>query len=117
MEFFARVAPVQEVVVLVEANALLRTSRDVGYVGFLQADVEPVQGLHLMATGEILDIGYQDSGDPFNTTRKEVGFGRPRFGGWLSAGWFFFSQLELRADFIARQNDPLTLLGQLHAYL
>jgi hypothetical protein len=114
---FARVSPLQAVVVLVEGDVLLRSERELGYVGFLQVDVEVFQGLHWMATGELLDIGYQDTGDPFDTLRRTAGFGRPRYGGWLSVDWFFLPQLEVRADLVARQEDPLTLLAQLHVYL
>lgn len=114
---FARLAPVEAVVVLVEGDALLKTHRDFGYVGFAQVDVEPLQGLHFLATGEVLDAGFEDTGDPFNTIRVERGFGRPRFGGWLGVDWFFLPQLETRFDVVARQDDPLTLLMQLHVYL
>jgi hypothetical protein len=114
---FARVAPVRKLVVLAEADALIRSRHDLGYVGFVQLDFELVQGLHLGSTGEILDAGYRGTGDPFNTIRREPGFGRPRYGGWLTVDWFFLPQLEARFDAVVRQNSPLTLLAQLHLYL
>ena len=114
---FARTTPVKQLVVLAEADALLRSRRDLGYVAFLQVDYEVVQGLHFAATGEVLDSGYQDTGDPFDTARKVPGFGYPRYGGWLTLDWFFLPQLEARFDAVARQDDPFTLLAQLHVYL
>jgi hypothetical protein len=114
---FARANPIGPLVVLAEGNVLLRSRRDLGYVGFAQADLELIQGLHFAVTGEILDRGYQDTGDPFDTIRRERGFGRSALGGWLTVDWFFLPQLELRVDAVARQQEPLTLLAQFHAYL
>src|SRR5690606_31735448 len=42
-----------------EMNSLFRTNANPGYVGFAQADWEPVQGLHFMLTGELLDQGLR----------------------------------------------------------
>jgi hypothetical protein len=114
---FGRVNPFKPLVIFVEADALLKTRRDLGYVGLLQLDYELIQGLHAGAAGEILDSGFQDTGDPFNTLRKAAGFGRPRLGGWLTVDWYFLPQLEARFDVVRRQNDPLMLFAQLHAYL
>jgi hypothetical protein len=114
---FARAKLIQPLVVLAEGNALVRSRRDLGYVGFLQFDLELIQGLHAGATGEILDRGYQDTGDPFNTIRREPGFGQPALGGWLTVDWFFLPQLEARLDAVARQEEPLTILAQFHALL
>ena len=86
---------------------------DAGYVGFLQADYELVQGLHVIATGELLDEGQAIS----TTAPATPGSGEPRFGVWGSLDWFFFRQFEARVDFIQRQNDPFTILGQVHFYL
>jgi hypothetical protein len=48
---------------------------------------------------------------------REPGFGKPRMGAWAGLDWFFAPQLEVRVDGMLRQNDKLTLLAQLHAYL
>jgi hypothetical protein len=112
-----RIAPVRPLVILIEADVLARSNRDLGYVGFLQLDFEFVQGLHFAATGEVLDIGYRDTGDPFDTLRRVPGFGRPGYGGWLTIDWFFLPQLEARVDAVARHTEPFTLLAQLHVYL
>lgn len=114
---FLRIVPWSPLIVLAEADALLRSHHNFGYVGFTQVDYEIVQGLHLAATGEILDTGYRDTGDPYNTAPLAPGFGRPRFGGWLTVDWFFLPQLEARFDTVARQRDPLTFLAQLHVLL
>ncbi len=114
---FARWAPVEPFVVLVEGDGLVKTRRELGYTGFLQLDWELIQGLHLGTTGEVLDAGYEThpaSGTPLPRAR---GFGQPRFGGWLTADWFFLPHLEMRVDAVARQDDPFTLLAQFHAYL
>lgn len=112
----ARGRIIPELVLLFEADALLKSRRDLGYVGFLQADYEVVQGLHLMATGELLDEGYQDEIGGV-ATEKAPGFGEPKLGGWLSVDWFFYKQLELRVDAVFRQEDNTQLLAQLHLYL
>ena len=38
-------------------------------------------------------------------------------GGWFSVDWFFYKQLEFRADLLMRYNEPLTIMSQLHFYL
>jgi hypothetical protein len=107
----ARTAIAEPVVMLFEADMLLRSRAESGYVGFLQLDFEFIQGLHFMLTGEALDYGAQD-GVP-----RSKGFGEPRWGGWVSMAWFFLPHMELRVDGIARQEDPFTLLSQLHVFL
>lgn len=116
---FTRWTVSHPVVVFLEANALHKTRQELGYVGFLQVDYEPVQGLHLMATGEVLDGGYRQTEDPGTglDVERTAGFGEPRWGGWLSIDWFFLPHLEARVDAVVRQEDPFTLLGQLHVYL
>ena len=109
----ARWGPLRSLSFLFEMDVLFRSGADAGYVGFLQTDFEPVQGLHFMATGEILDQGLPVLEPPAATP----GYGRPQLGGWLSMDWFFYRQLEFRLDNIFRQEDPYTLLGQFHLYL
>ncbi len=111
---FARLAVVPPLVILAEANVLMRTDADAGYVGFVQADFEVVQGLHFMATGELLDAGLPTSPEGVEAS---PGLGQTRYGGWLSVDWFFLPQLEARVDAVFRTDDPFTLLGQLHVYL
>lgn len=106
----ARYAPVRPLVLLAEADVLARTGSSAGYVGMLTADVEPLQGLHLSATGEVLDRGEPDSGSGF-------GRGRPQYRGWLTADWFFAPHFELRVDFVMWRSRSDQLLAQLHYYL
>lgn len=100
---FARLAPVREVVFLVEADALHRTRRELGYTGFVQADIEAVKGLHFGATGEVLQSGIEGVD--------------PQLGGWLTLNWFFLPHMDLRVDGLLRQNAETQILTQLHAYL
>jgi hypothetical protein len=109
---FARVAVGELAVLMLEADLLMRSRRDAGYVGFAQLDVEPIRGLHFIGTGEVLDSGYPDDADA-----RAPGAGEAKLGGWLSAQWFFASHFDLRVDGIVRQEEPFQLLGQLHVYL
>lgn len=116
---FARWSPAVPVVFLGELDLLLRSRRDAGYAGFAQVDLEPLQGLHFMLTGEVLDEGYtirQADGSP-STAARSPGAGKPKLGGWLSSSWFFWNQCELRLDTTIRYNDPFLLMGQFHVYL
>lgn len=101
----------ETLVLLAEADVLVKTNTSLGYVGFVQADILAVQGLHFMLTGEALDGGALDA------SPKVTGAGKPRFGGWVSANWHFFTHLDFRLDLVARQSDPLTILAQLHLFL
>lgn len=116
---FFRVKVSEPVVLMFEADALHKSRRELGYVGFLQLDYEPVQGLHFGGTGEVLDRGYRalPSATPGIDLERAAGLGKPRFGGWLTVDWFFLPSLEMRIDAIFRQQDPFTVMGQLHAYL
>jgi len=109
-----RWAPLHQLAVMFEANMLFRTNAEAGFVGFVQADYEIVQGLHFLLTGEVLDEGRSVlTGAPL----AGPGQGEPKLGGWVSLDWFFAQQFEMRLDLVSRQNEPLTLLGQLHFYL
>ena len=96
-------------VVLAEANLLVQTADNVatdwGGVGFLQADWEAIQGLHLIFTGEALRQRYVNS-----------------YGAWFSVSWFFFTYWEARIDVTFNEYGmsggghlpSLGVLGQLH---
>jgi hypothetical protein len=113
---FARVRIAEPVVLLTEADVLDTGRRQLGYVGYLALDFEPVQGLHFGASGEVLDQGYADATRQAKLPRS-AGDGKPRFGGWGTIDWFFLPDLELRLDAIARQSSDVWWLAQLHAYL
>jgi hypothetical protein len=90
---FARWSPIKPFVLLGEADftfssqpatpafAAINTH---GYVGMLQGDVEAIQGLHLMATGELW------------SQQTDTGF--PSVGGWGSVAWFFAPHADVRFD-------------------
>lgn len=111
---FARWVAAKPLVLLTELDVLLdKRPLDgvkVGMTGMLQADVEPVQGLHLVATGELL----RGSADTHPTS----------YGTWLSAWWFVLPHVDLRLDLMERWMAtstgrlPVTsLLGQVHLWL
>jgi hypothetical protein len=81
-----------------------------GAVAYLQADIEAVQGIHFLLTGEANNVGI-NSPDA-------------SYGAWLSYRWFFAPHCDLRLDGIFQslgtvlyRTEVLTLLGQLHVYL
>lgn len=96
-------------VLLAEADVLVQSAsgvaRDWGGAGLVQADVEPIQGLHFILTTEALRQNQATS-----------------YGGWFSVSWFFFPYAEVRLDTIFTEyglagggHEPsLSVLGQLH---
>ncbi|MBX3197398.1 MAG: hypothetical protein KF850_01525 [Labilithrix sp.] len=89
---FGRYAPAKPVVIMLEADALVRSPKrqaiDVGATGIAQVDVEPVQGVHVAATGELLN--------------ERFGGDATSLGAWLSAFWFFLPHIDFRADLVYR---------------
>jgi hypothetical protein len=82
------------VVLLAEGNLLVQSAsgvpRDWGGNGFLQADIQPFQGLHFMVSGEAL--------------RQ---FGQNNYGAWFGVSWFFFPYCEARVDTVfSEQGTP-----------
>jgi hypothetical protein len=108
-----RAAPATSLVLLAEADAIVKSRTTVGYVGFAQADWEFVQGMHVMLTGETLDEGMPSA----SAGERVAGAGLPKFGGWLSLDYFFLPHLEARVDAVMRQKESLMVLGQLHVFL
>ncbi len=96
-------------VLMAEADLLIQSASDVtrdwGGTGLVQADVEPIQGLHFILTGEALRQNQVTSA-----------------GAWFSISWFFFTYCEARLDTIytdygvpgGGQEGSLSVLGQLH---
>jgi hypothetical protein len=108
---FGRGSPKEPLVLSTEWNALFSAPAGVamnaGVVGMVQADYQPMQGLHLLGTVEL----QKDR----NGTSA---------GGWLSAWWFFLPHFDVRFDGILQSiaaggNNTLvtTFLAQAHAYL
>ena len=111
-----RWCPTELLVLMAEGDALIRLPKDlgtlVGYATFLQADIEPKQGFHVIVTGE---------------SRLDGALGtNPEFGGWFGLNWFFAPHFDVRADFIDRAtydgvtqtySNGITILGQMHMFL
>lgn len=108
---FARWAPVQPLVLLAEVDLVRHSATSAtGYATMLQADVEPVQGVHLTATGENMRLGGTSTSTSWSA--------------WLGAGWFFAPHADIRFDFqkqslaFGRSTFPVTaLMLQAHVYL
>ena len=107
----------EKVALLAEVDGIFTSRREAGYVGFAQLDVEAIQGLHVMLTGEMLDQGYTKPVAGVPVTPRVAGEGKPKVGGWLSAVWFVYSHFDVRIDAIKRTAEDVSLLGQLHVYL
>jgi hypothetical protein len=87
---FARVAPWGTLVLTGEADFIVNPSGQTdahGLATMVQADLEVLRGVHLMAIGETQDI---------------AGRGGLSVGGWLGAGWFFASHTDIRVDLMQR---------------
>jgi hypothetical protein len=115
----ARYVPFKELVILAEADALKRTGSALGYVGFATADLEPLRGLHLALTGEVLNRGELNPENLGETSRQPEGPGRgdTRYGLWSTLNWFLLPHLDLRVDLVLRERRPGMLQTQLHFYL
>jgi hypothetical protein len=108
---FSRMAPAKSFFVQTEFDVLVISRSRPGYTGLLALDYEPLQGVHLLLSGEVLDRGQPDG------VQATPGSGDPRFGGWFGFDYYFLPQMSLRLDTVVRQDDPFTLLTQLHVYL
>ncbi|HTQ04028.1 MAG TPA: hypothetical protein VMI54_09230, partial [Polyangiaceae bacterium] len=81
-----------------------------GTVGYVQADVEMLQGVHFALTGEMQHYGVHRT--PFS------------WGVWFSQTWFVAPHIDVRLDDIYQTiGDPsgstsnLEFLAQMHVYL
>jgi hypothetical protein len=112
---FARWAtPWQPLVVLAEADYVFRSPKNdfhrEGFVSYAQADVEPIQGLHFLLTGEAHNVGV--TGTPFS------------WAVWVSQQWFVAPHVDVRIDNVYQslgdefgRASALSLLAQAHIYL
>jgi hypothetical protein len=110
---FLRVSPWRPLVLMAEAdlviNSLSGINSQVGYASLLQADIEPLQGLHLIASAE--------------SYKKQAGEGQS-WATWLGTNWFFAPHADVRVDFVREsavvgngRSDSSSLLTQLHVFL
>jgi hypothetical protein len=113
---FLRWAATPDLAVLAEADIAHATPQyaqtEAGFVGLGQADWEFAQGVHGILSGELNLPRFQDSVDAWS--HRE----------WLSAAWFFYPHVDLRADAIwaseafgPRRVESATVLGQVHVSL
>lgn len=111
---FARLAPVRPLVFLAEWDFLVNQVTDAkdqfGYAGMLQADYEPLQGLHILATGETYRSGSAMEGLSWS--------------GWFGVNWFFLPHADLRVDVMhgttavgANNLSSTAYMAQLHIFL
>jgi len=112
---FTRLTLFDPLALLGEADLLTDSTRGLGYVGFVQADYEVIQGVHGLVTFEWLDQGQRKQ-DQVNNVAKANGSGKPEVAPWVSADWFFLPHMDVRADFIFRP-DAFEMLAQFHAFL
>jgi hypothetical protein len=109
---FARVAPWWTLALTAEADFVSQAPDGQvarrGLATLLQADLEVLRGVHLMASGE---------------TKALAGSGGLSAGGWLGAGWFFAPHADLRLDFMQRSelygNQRVSVsayMAQLHLF-
>lgn len=111
---FLRYSPFRAAVVNAEWD-FLHTSQPTpgttffGGVGMINVDLEPVQGLHLGPTLEVLARDFD---------------GAKSYGAWTSAWWFFLPHADFRVDLIGQsigtprgQTHGVTTIAQVHFYL
>ena len=102
---FARWSPWQPLVLFGEADLLaqhaprLHDSTLFGSATLLQADLEPVQGLHVVVSGETATKVVQPQG---TTLAYEKGQPTTSYGAWFGVHWFFALHADVRVDVMER---------------
>ena len=110
---FARVSPWPMLVLLAEADLVAHAPRgvpnQVGYASLMQADVEPLQGVHVTGAAE--------------SYKQQAGVGTA-WALWAGSSWFFAPHADVRLDLMRRSdvagNDRFqstAILGQVHVFL
>ena len=121
---FARAVPWKPLVLSMESDILYDSQpptftngaqNGAGSVTQLQADLEPIQGVHVIGIGEML---YRKSDVP---GPEDIA---PWWRGWLVLNWFFAPHADVRLDgiyesdaFSGERLGVTTLLAQLHVFL
>jgi hypothetical protein len=112
---YTRYTITKPVVLLAEVDIIANAFKDqptyTGWAGWLQADIEAVQGVHLLGTGEFYRAGL----DKFANESTNYGL-------WAGIWWFPIPHLDFRVDAIRRFGpspfaNGTTYLAQLHVYL
>jgi hypothetical protein len=115
---FVRASPVTPLVLFGEGDLVFNSPKagpaTTGFASMIQGDLQPVQGIHFILTGETWTEGA--ASNP----------GKQRFyGGWAAIDWFCLRQFDLRTDFMWRQMNygsadrigATAFLVQAHLYL
>jgi hypothetical protein len=115
---FFRVSPFAPLAVLGEVDYVSLGGSELstlhGVATMLQLDLEPIQGLHLVGTGESLggQLGQGGGGDSAS------------WGGWGGVAWFPYPHIDVRVDYMHRSQVFGTmripvdaLMAQGHIYL
>ena len=108
---FVRASPISRLVLFAEGDVVLDAPKGIastkGIASMLQGDLEPLQGLHFILTGETWSPG-----------------GKSSYGGWAAVDWFCSRQVDVRLDFMWRSMafgsdtlDAKAVLVQGHIYL
>lgn len=110
---FWRWSPWKPLVVMAEGDWLLASQpkrNASGIASMLQVDFEPIQGVHAIVTGELLN--------------DRITANPTSYGIWTSAMWFFAPHVDLRVDGVFQELSTgagkigvTSLLGQIHAFL
>jgi hypothetical protein len=113
---FVRASPFESLVLFAEGDLThdgpTGAPASTGFASVLQGDVEPLQGLHFILTGETWSPAATKSS----------------FGGWAAVDWFCWRQVDVRLDFMLRSEtmsagmapatfDEKAVLVQAHFYL
>lgn len=98
---------------LAELDLLKQAESGVGYTGFARLDYEPVRGVHLQLTGELLDEGLPQGAE----FEAFPGKGKLRLGGWATMSVFVIPHVDVRVDAVRRQDDRPSYQAQVHLYL
>jgi hypothetical protein len=121
----ARIAPIKELVILTEVDTLVNSqpytdnhaNNHFGLAGLVQADLQPIQGIHVLAAGEVFNGHIHETNNTWDSTTGVV---------WGGVWWFFAPHFDVRADVVyasgkAPGSSPTSpgtsLLFQLHGYL
>jgi hypothetical protein len=110
---FARYSPAPVITFLAESDLLLTSQPEknsFGNASSLQADLEPIQGVHLIGTGELLDASFSET--------------PPSYRLWGSLAWFCLPHADVRFDALwqsvagtTERANANVFLAQFHAYL
>ncbi len=113
---FVRYSPWKPLVLMAEGDLIFESqpmAKDhVGATSYVQADLEPFQGIHVMLTGELYNRNFVD-----DTTSVSA---------WSTVWWFLAPHMDLRLDAIYTDDfrggvqagiESWSLLGQLHLLL